>query len=531
MCRYYILILVLIGSASSYSQNLVPNHDFSNINCGLVPNRQVLQNSYSNWFRPPHSITDSIYGNVSGIHAVDTCALPYFLNKFGYDTIFTVDSLRCVQYLTYNPYPLEGTGYLGIFPLDSFNHPQTVCYSRPPNCAFPWSPWSNFSLEYTGGRSFAEVMLSKSLIANEEYVIEFHALRGLPKGSPTVIQNLGAFVSADTFSHFDYKKLNIAPTIESNQLIYEEKNWVKIKGSFTAIGNEKFVTIGNFRKDPNTNLQYVPVDSNHCPGEPNVYFVDAVYLYLHTDTLFNVELPPDTTLCPGQTLQLHAWHDDGFKLEDTVKTFLWSNGSTDSSITVTQPGFYWVKVEYNHRFWQSDTIEVKRAVPPYTSGLNPLREGCQGDEVILRAQSDPNRQLLWSTGYVGQSITVKDSGYYWLSALSVCDTVIDSVLVNLIDCDTVKPLPPVYIPSAFTPNGDGLNDTWAIGNLPEENELVIFNRWGELIYRKVNYQNEWDGTNRDGSKLPLGVYIYQLTYTHNNGKTITDQGWVSVLDN
>ena len=89
----------------------------------------------------------------------------------------------------------------------------------------------------------------------------------------------------------------------------------------------------------------------------------------------------------------------------------------------------------------------------------------------------------------------------------------------------------MYIPSAFTPNGDGLNDTWAIGNLPEENELVIFNRWGELIYRKVNYANDWNGTNRDGSKLPLGIYIYQLTYTHNHGKKVIDQGWVSVLDN
>jgi gliding motility-associated-like protein len=520
--QYLFIVFLILGFGyNGYTQNLVPNHDFSLRKTCLTTGK--LSDRLFNWFDAPTYPSDTIYGSTHSVFDSDTC---YPNHDFGYDSIF-LPGTNCLQNLHFTPFPKEGSGYIAASIVDTFL--DTRSWYSGSLCQGNFQLRQN-NLLFHPGRGFAQVELNQGLQSSKEYVIEFHVMRVFYQNN-IVTNNIGALVTQDTFRHFDYKKQNIVPTIEAKSPIVQNTNWIKVKESFVANGTERFLTLGNFRTDKNSNFQMVPLDTNQGGVVGPQYYFDAVYLYLHTDTLFNVELPPDTTLCPGQTLQLHAWHDDGFKLEDSVKTFLWSTGSTDSSITVTQPGFYWVKVEYNHRFWQSDTIEVKRAVPPYTSGLNPLREGCQGDEVILKAQSDPNRQLVWSTGYVGQSITVKDSGYYWLSALSVCDTVIDSVLVHLIDCDTVKDLPPVYIPSAFTPNGDGLNDTWAIGNLPKENELVIFNRWGELIYRKVNYANEWDGTNRDGSKLPLGIYIYQLTYNHNNGKTIIDQGWVSVLDN
>lgn len=519
----FLFVFLSIVPLGIRSQNLVPNHNFSRKKGCPISSPEINSHLF-NWFNAPLQVGDSIYGKAYNPYLYDTCQLGF--SKFGFDSIY-LPGTNCLSNYYYYPYPKEAWEYIWISVIDTFYDNRT--WYRQSNCTGPWQLRQNpFAVDL--GRSFIEVEISKPLIASNEYIIEFYTVRS-SEGNNFYSSNIAALVTQDTFRHFDYKKNNLTPTVEASMPIFENRNWVRVKGSFIANGNERFLTLGNFRKDKNSNFIKLPADTNRGGGIGPQYYFDAVYLYLHTDTLFNVELPPDTTLCPGQALRLHAWHDDGFKLEDTVKTFLWSTGSTDSSITITQPGFYWVKVEYNHRFWQSDTIEVKRAVPPYSSGLKPLREGCQGDEIILKAQSDPNRQLLWSTGYVGQSITVRDSGYYWLSALSVCDTVIDSVLVNLIDCDTVKALPPVYIPNAFTPNGDGLNDTWAIGNLPKENELVLFNRWGELIYRKVNYANEWDGTNRDGSMLPLGIYIYQLTYIHNNGKKVIDQGWLSVLDN
>jgi gliding motility-associated-like protein len=61
--------------------------------------------------------------------------------------------------------------------------------------------------------------------------------------------------------------------------------------------------------------------------------------------------------------------------------------------------------------------------------------------------------------------------------------------------------------NVFTPNGDGVNDKYEIPYLDRyiSNHLYIYNRWGELVYEKDNYNDEWDG-----GKLPDGVYFYIL---------------------
>ncbi|MBS1943640.1 MAG: gliding motility-associated C-terminal domain-containing protein, partial [Bacteroidetes bacterium] len=90
---------------------------------------------------------------------------------------------------------------------------------------------------------------------------------------------------------------------------------------------------------------------------------------------------------------------------------------------------------------------------------------------------------------------------------------------------TVKPQPPLVIPSGFSPNGDGIADTWVIQGIEyyPENEVVIFNRWGKLLYEAKPYANGWAGqVTKGGSlpgELPAGTYFYQLTL--GNGETRT----------
>ena len=65
------------------------------------------------------------------------------------------------------------------------------------------------------------------------------------------------------------------------------------------------------------------------------------------------------------------------------------------------------------------------------------------------------------------------------------------------------------MPSAFTPNGDGDNDTWIIDELFyfPDHKLSVFNRWGSTILDVENYQNDWDGTWK-GEPLPEGTYYW-----------------------
>lgn len=75
----------------------------------------------------------------------------------------------------------------------------------------------------------------------------------------------------------------------------------------------------------------------------------------------------------------------------------------------------------------------------------------------------------------------------------------------------------VKVPDAITPDGDGVNDFLVIQGIESfpNNELVIFNRWGNEVYHTVGYHNEWDGfvnvgTGLEGTQLPTGTYFYIL---------------------
>ena len=75
-----------------------------------------------------------------------------------------------------------------------------------------------------------------------------------------------------------------------------------------------------------------------------------------------------------------------------------------------------------------------------------------------------------------------------------------------------------FIPNAFTPNGDGLNDTFEpkMSNI-ETYKIMIFNRWGELIFEGNDPRFIWDGTYK-GVVVPDGTYTYKIDLTTNSGR-------------
>ena len=83
------------------------------------------------------------------------------------------------------------------------------------------------------------------------------------------------------------------------------------------------------------------------------------------------------------------------------------------------------------------------------------------------------------------------------------------------------------IPSVFTPNGDGVNDTWNITGLDNFTyySTDIYNRWGNLLYIQNNYNTDaWDGT-RNGKNLPVGTYYYLLKIVGEENRT----GYVTLM--
>ncbi|MEL7022064.1 MAG: gliding motility-associated C-terminal domain-containing protein, partial [Bacteroidota bacterium] len=101
------------------------------------------------------------------------------------------------------------------------------------------------------------------------------------------------------------------------------------------------------------------------------------------------------------------------------------------------------------------------------------------------------------------------------------------VVCNPNGCDTAKvevfiECVGIFVFNAVSPNGDGSNDTFFIAGLDDkpENNLKIFNRWGNLVYETNNYQNTWDGTWDADKDLPDGTYFYILTIDDNGTESV-----------
>lgn len=100
--------------------------------------------------------------------------------------------------------------------------------------------------------------------------------------------------------------------------------------------------------------------------------------------------------------------------------------------------------------------------------------------------------------------------------------------MNLID--SVKTHKELYIPNAFTPNGDGLNDVFKILNLTEEKviDFRVFNRWGTILYRSGDNQAAWDGKYKGKIQDP-GVYGYLMKIGHADGSIVTYKGTIMLI--
>jgi len=95
-----------------------------------------------------------------------------------------------------------------------------------------------------------------------------------------------------------------------------------------------------------------------------------------------------------------------------------------------------------------------------------------------------------------------------------------------------EPVVPLVIPSGFSPNGDGVADTWIITGAGPNTVLgaQVFNRWGDLIYASDDYRNDWDGACTQGvgptGMLPDGTYFYIVTIQ--NGEERVETGYVQI---
>lgn len=230
-----------------------------------------------------------------------------------------------------------------------------------------------------------------------------------------------------------------------------------------------------------------------------------------------VSLGPDTSFCPdGGSLTL--------KVPGSFDQYLWNTGDTLPSIITDSFGQYWVQATYACGTLY-DTINI--SPPPKLSVMLPADTILSLGEalrIVPQLTGDVEEWMWYPTDFLDCTGCIKPYASpthditYQLEVRDKYGCIRhDSIHITILNAQRL------YIPNAFSPNGDGVNDIFSIFGGPEVEEitqLLVFDRWGNLIYRAGPHlpatAHGWDGT-RNGIPMPVGVYVWMAHVRYLDG--------------
>jgi len=412
--------------------------------------------------------------------------------------------------------------------------------------------------------------LKEPLVAGECYYCEMYI--AAPAPNLYLPNTIGAYFASDSLVSTGTNMFPVRPQIleGGSKLVTRRYQWEKLGNYFIAKGGERFMYIGTFSQLPTLLSSYYtfyddislkPVqvdlgpDTTLCgrsskllldastPGaregldytwsdgskgaklevsRPGTYWVTVntpckvLRDTIKVDYLLDFTLGRDTTLCTGQTLTLRVPPNEG--------TWNWQDGSKGEALVVRTPGSYFLRIKQGSCI-AADTLVVKYTAQPQLN-LGPDRSACGAETVLIRPDY-ADGTFRWDDGAPEERV-VSHSGVYQATVQNACAMVRDAVRVDYGACGCI-----IYSPDAFTPNGDGVNDTFdplACGDITIQS-LEVYSRWGELIHRTQTPPFRWDGTYQ-GKGCPPNVYTWHIRYLLRQGDDQvpqTQQGAVNLL--
>lgn len=161
-------------------------------------------------------------------------------------------------------------------------------------------------------------------------------------------------------------------------------------------------------------------------------------------------------------------------------------------------------------------------------------------EIVITEDCNENNQYRLDAGFPDGSVSNENANFQWTdeqgapigsnSSLIINKTGVYNVVITPfgdINCPVSGSINVLgiscEIPRGISPDNDGLNDKFDLSGLGIE-KISIFNRYGQEVYNKTNYSDEWHGQNNNGSELPTATYYYMLQYKDGQSKT----GWVYI---
>lgn len=434
----------------------------------------------------------------------------------------------------------------------------------------------NWPVDSSGSRTYMEGQLLSPLKKGNLYFISFYASFAsydslLYRDShnkytiacPT--DGMGAYLSSRRTYNSNAYPLTVTPNIWNlrGRVLDDTVTWQNVSGLTVAKGGEIYVTLGDFSGDkavhstcnPNShdwiNFYYlddvsvipcnvVNHDTSVCSGTVLTYphRISSLKLKWQNDTdaaavvisdsgnfaavyyndstaivdSFHVRWigaphplnVHDTILCEGQTLVIPLPQDSGV-------SYLLNGSAVSNSIHITTTGYYGITQKYA-QCGRTDSIYVLFNKPV----LNFLPKDtffCDGDSLHIDLGNIPFR-VQWDNGTQSLKRGIKEAGIYYATITNTCGSFTDTMVVTKQNC-----ICNMYAPNAFSPNKDGLNDSFKVESDCDYQsfQLSIYNRWGERVFQSNDIHRGWDGTYHE-KKCEPGIYCWTLsTITQGKG--------------
>jgi gliding motility-associated-like protein len=242
-----------------------------------------------------------------------------------------------------------------------------------------------------------------------------------------------------------------------------------------------------------------------------------------------IELNQKITYCQGESIHLIPMISGG------AEPMTWQWNTPDGSTTLASINIDHAEVNHSGQYTYSvkdyfgcaDTVTKEISVFPLpTVNLpftNPTHDTIYYEQTFQLETTPGYASYQWNTGDTTYYITVTEEGSYSVIVQTNegCTSTNSAYLKDM--------YMPFYfnVPNAFTPNGDGLNDTFrpvATGDLIRQFSMVIYNRWGKMVFETTNPAEGWIGKD-----APAGVYTWVISYSDRMGKVAKMRGSVMLV--
>ncbi len=274
--------------------------------------------------------------------------------------------------------------------------------------------------------------------------------------------------------------------------------------------------------------QVTVTDANHCKTVLQVTVPDSSYPVSVTGV---AETQKCDGICNGSVAaEINGAH--------TPYSFMWNTGDTDQTLDNLCEGDYIATLVDANGCSDTLTLHVgNEHLEPDIDVSSDTNDVFPGTQVNLFVTDSSDFSYLWSGGEnifgaTTPTATVAPSHtttYYVTVTDQYGCQARDSITIRVLDVVCGEPY--IYVPNAFSPNGDGQNDVlyvYANPALITKLHLMIYDRWGELVFETESLDKGWDGTYK-GRKLDPAVFVYYLEATCINDETFVKKGNITLL--